>query len=343
VSDPQRNAAGQSFTGRLPCRSWLISVAVLITLACGAAAPQSPPERGTPVGIQVAPVPLNPTDPRQRLIGGFEYAGGIEIKATNRATILELSDLRVSGDSLVAISDQGLFFEARVQFDEMNRLTGLTDARMIPLIGESGKPLGPKDTDAEGLDVLPDGSRLVSFEGNDRILLYPPDGGPPRPAPRPEARFPQNTGMEAIALYPAAGADAYLVGSEGGTVWLCRLSGSCSETTLGTFVPTGMNLTALAAYGEDGAFAMLSRAYEPRTGVRISVRLIANSAAGARLLDEMTMAPPLNVDNFEGIAAVRRPDGGIRLYLVADDNGSDTQRTYLFAFDRPSAENAANR
>jgi hypothetical protein len=217
----------------------------------------------------------------------------------------------------------------------MNRLAGLTDARMIPLIGESGTPLGPKDTDAEGLDVLPDGSRLVSFEGNDRILLYPPDGGPPRPAPRPEARFPQNTGMEAITLYPAAGADAYLVGSEGGTIWLCRLSGSCSETTLGTFVPAGMNLTALAAYGEDGAFAMLSRAYEPRTGVRISVRLIANSAAGARLLDEMTIAPPLHVDNFEGIAAVPRPDGGIRLYLVSDDNGSDTQRTYFFAFDRP--------
>ena len=343
MSDPQRSAAGQSFTGHLPLQSWVISVVVLITLGCGSAVPQTPPERGAPVGIEVIPVPLNPTDPGQRLIGVFEYAGGIEIKATNPATILELSDLRVSGDDLLAISDQGLFFEARIQFDQVNRLARLTDARMIPLVGESGQPLGPKDTDAEGLDLLPDGSRLISFEGNDRILLYPPGGGPPRPAPRPEVRFPQNTGMEAIAFYPAAGTDAYLVGSEGGTIWLCRLSGSCSETRLGTFVPAGMNLTALAAYGEDGAFAMLSRAYEPRTGVRISVRLIANSAAGARLLDEMTMAPPLNVDNFEGIAAVPRPDGGIRLYLVSDDNGSGTQRTYLFAFDRPKTENTTNR
>ena len=335
MDDPQRSAAGKSFTGHHPCQSWLISVAALITLACGSAIPQTAAEPGAPVGIEVIPVPLNPADSSQRLIGVFAYAGGIEIKATNPATILELSDLRVSGDRLVAISDQGLLFEARIQFDEMNRLTGLTDARMVPLTGESGRPLGAKDTDAEGLDLLPDGSRLVSFEGNDRILLYPADGGAPRLVPRPEARFPQNTGMEAIASYPAAGADAYLVGSEGGAIWLCRLSASCSDTGLGMFVPAGMNLTALAAYGEDGAFAMLSRAYDPRTGVRISVRLIANSAAGARVLDEMTIAPPLNVDNFEGIAVVPRPDGGMRLYLVADDNGSGTQRTYLFAFDRP--------
>ena len=45
----------------------------------------------TASGIEVMPVPLNPTDPSERLIGAFAYAGGIEIKATNPATILELS------------------------------------------------------------------------------------------------------------------------------------------------------------------------------------------------------------------------------------------------------------
>jgi hypothetical protein len=335
VSDTHRNAAGTSFTGHHPFTSWLIALAAVITLSCGSGARQTASEPWVPVGIEVLPVGLNPADSRQRSIGAFEYAGGIEIRATNRATILELSDLRVSGERLDAISDQGLFFEARIQFDDMNRLAGLTDARMVRLLGESGRPLGAKESDAEGLDLLPDGGKLVSFEGTDRILLYPADGGAPRPAPAPEARFPQNTGMEALALYPAAGADAYFVGSEEGAIWLCRLSGSCIDTALGRFVPAGMNLTALAAYGADGAFAMLSRAYDPQTGVRISVRLIANDAAGARVLDELTTAPPLNVDNFEGIAVVPRASGGIRVYLVSDDNGSDTQRTYLFAFDRP--------
>jgi len=39
------------------------------------------------------------------------------------------------------------------------------------------------------------------------------------------------------------------------------------------------------------------------------------------------------VDNFEGIAVVPRATGGIRLYIVSDDNASASQRTYLLAFD----------
>jgi hypothetical protein len=140
--------------------------------------------------------------------------------------------------------------------------------------------------------------------------------------------------MEALTLYPAAGPDSYLVGSEGGTIWLCRLSASCRETAFGALVPPGLGLTALAAYGTQGSFAMLARAYDPAQGNRISVRLIATTGVDApgRVLDEMTIARPLTVDNFEGVAVVPRA-GGIRLYLVSDDNGSPEQHTYLLAFD----------
>jgi hypothetical protein len=41
----------------------------------------------------------------------------------------------------------------------------------------------------------------------------------------------------------------------------------------------------------------------------------------------------LSVDNFEGLAAVPGPAGGIRFYLVSDDNASREQRTLLLAFD----------
>jgi hypothetical protein len=47
----------------------------------------------------------------------------------------------------------------------------------------------------------------------------------------------------------------------------------------------------------------------------------------------MDMAPPLTVDNFEGMTAVIDAAGGIRFYLVSDDNASSTQRTLLLAFD----------
>ena len=52
-----------------------------------------------------------------------------------------------------------------------------------------------------------------------------------------------------------------------------------------------------------------------------------------RVLDEMAMAAPLTVDNFEGMAVVPRSAGGIRVYLLSDDNGSAAQHTYLLAFD----------
>lgn len=316
-------------------RNAVIGLASLTALSCGLATPQTVPATAVSVRVETTPVPLNPRDPSARSIGSFVYAGGIEIKAVGSTTLLELSDLRiVSGDRLVAVSDHGNFFEARLLFDGMDRLSGLADTRVIPLVDERGRALDGGDADAEGLEVLPDGGRLVSFEGAHRIWLYPADGSAPRPMPQPDRPFPANEGMEAITRYPAAGRGAYLVGSEGGTIWRCNLSATCSETAFGALVPSGFGLTALSVFGEDGAFAMLGRAYDPVRGARIRVRLVTTTGAPeGRTLDEMTMAAPLSVDNFEGIAVVPRPTGGIRLYLVSDDNGSPEQRTYLLAFD----------
>jgi hypothetical protein len=39
------------------------------------------------------------------------------------------------------------------------------------------------------------------------------------------------------------------------------------------------------------------------------------------------------MDNFEGVAARRMPDGRVRLYIVSDDNFSASQRTLLMIFD----------
>ena len=131
--------------------------------------------------------------------------------------------------------------------------------------------LMPKDS-----PCFPMATAWSSFERHHRIWLYPADGSAPRPTPAPDAELPENGGMEAIDFYPAAGPDAYLVGSEGGSIWLCRLSASCRETDFGALTPSGYGLTGLAAYGEGGGFAMLARASTiPSSGTRISVRLIA--------------------------------------------------------------------
>ena len=289
-----------------------------------------------PVRIATTAVPLNPEDLAQTAIGGFSYAGGIEITSTGLPAVHELSDVEIHSDGrLVAVSDGGYLFTARLVLDETDRLTGITGAAVTALADEGGRPVRGVASDAEGLTTLSNGDRLVSFERTHRIWLYPAAGGTPRPVPKPDAEFPENAGMEALTAYAAAGPTAYLVGGEGGDVWLCSVSSSCRPTTLGRMVPPGFGLTGLAAYGNEGDLAMLARVYDPQQGNRISVKLIADAATDRpRLLDELTMAAPLTRDNFEALAIVPRPAGGIRVYLLSDDNGSQTQHTYLLAFDR---------
>ena len=120
----------------------IIGVAALTALSCGPAMPPTARATAVSVRVEVTPVPLDPHDPSERRIGSFVYAGGIEIRSAGSTTIFELSDLRiVSGDHLVAVSDRGNFFEARLLFDETERLSGLADARVIPLAGERGELL----------------------------------------------------------------------------------------------------------------------------------------------------------------------------------------------------------
>jgi hypothetical protein len=294
--------------------------------------------RGVPVGIEATSVALNSEDPTQSAIGAFSYAGGIQIRGVGTGRLHSLSDLDVLSDGrLFAVTDQGELFEARIVTDTTGRLSGLSDGRLRPLIDQDGRPLqGKVRTDAEGLAMMPNGDWLVSFERDHRIWLYPAGDGPPRPAPKPDAAFPENAGMEALTAYPFAGPHAYLVGSEGGQVWLCDGSDGCRETALGARVKTGFGLTAIATYGREGGLGLLSRAYDAERGIRIAVILVTRPAletTRGHVLDELMLAAPLTRDNFEGLAIVPRPDGALRLYLLSDDNASAAQHTYLMAFD----------
>jgi hypothetical protein len=237
------------------------------------------------------------------------------------------------------VGDGGVLFNARLAFDADRRLTGLADATLAALTGEDGKPLtAPGRADAEGLALLGNGDRLVSFEHDHRIWLYPAAGGTPRAMPSPAAKFPPNFGMEAIAANPGVGPDAYSVGEEmTGKTWTCRLSLPCVEgRTLEK--PGEFGLVAMNHLGED-IDAYLLRAYDPFRGNRIMLQIFRSTA----LIAQMDLAPPLTVDNFEGLASVPSPDGRIRFYLMSDDNGSSAQRTLLLAFDWRPKRTAALR
>lgn len=283
-----------------------------------------------PVAVDSVAVPLNPRDPSATTLGAFHYAGGVQLTSRQTNQLHELSDLVVTDDGkLTAIGDEGLLLDARLVLDAEGRLAGVTGVVLSRLTGEDGKPLVDNElVDAEGVAVLPNGDRLVSFERHSRVWLYPKNGGPPRAAPSPEPTLPSNGSLEALSADPDAGEDAYVVGAEAsGETWNCRVSAPCvtGETVE---KPSEFGLVAMERL-PGGRTAYLLRAYDPVRGSRITLEILQRGLVIAR----MDLALPMTVDNFEGVASVPGAGGTRRFYLLSDDNARSTQRTLLLAFD----------
>ena len=306
----------------------------LILAACGgpiSELPKAPAPAGSGISIKAEAVPLNPADPKPDRVGNFIYAGGLNLTSAQTSRLHGLSDLDIQPDgSLTAVGDEGDLLRAKVGLDPENRLTAVTDAKLTALTGLDGKPLQGKDNrDSEGLALLPNGDLLISFERRDRIWLYPANGGPPHAVPSPNVTFPYNQGMEALAPDPMRGPDAYITGGETtGQTWLCSLTTPCAD---GPRVPLAMGFGLVAARRlPQDRTAWLLRAFNPVTRSVIDLRITDQTG---RVVDQLELRGPLTVDNFEGLAAVPNPDGGLRFYLISDDNFSSSQRTLLLAFD----------
>lgn len=310
----------------------IIALTVLAT-ACADRSTRAtgPVQAGPWVTVVAEPVAADPTRPDRTEFGRFRYAGGLALAATDSNRLHGLSDIRiVKDDQILGVTDEGDLFEARLRLDGQGRLAGIDRARITPLPGESGGPLGGKlEADAEGLAILKDGARLVSFEQRHRILLYPANGRPPRPVNRPDAAFPPNGGLEALSADPARGPDAWLAGGEeSGELWSCTLKTPCRS--LGTLPkPFEFGLVAVTPL-PDGGLAYMIRAWDPLRGSRIA--LVLRNAAGVEV-DRLELGRPLTTDNFEGFDVLPGKDGALRFILASDDNFSTEQRTLLLAFD----------
>lgn len=290
---------------------------------------KAPPSPSGAIRVDTAPVPLVARDSSVTSVGDFRYAGGLMLTSTETDLLHELSDIAmIAPDRFVAVGDEGVLFEARLQLDEGGRLVGLSDTTLARLVGKNGKPLNRIEAEAEGLAVLANGDRLVSFERRPRIWLYPKDGGPPRDVPSPRVRLETNAGMEALSAQPEAGPDGYLVGVEGtAAIWSCQLATQCiGQPSLDR--PDGFGLVAMHHVAE-GTIAYLLRAYDPVHQTRVTLQI----RKGGKVIARLDLAAPMTVDNFEGITTTPGPNGSRRFYLLSDDNNQSPQRTLLLAFD----------
>lgn len=325
-------------------RRLLIAGALALLSACSPSAADAPiTEQWRALDLTITPVELGADQ-----VGHLRFRGGLHLQA-GETSFGGLSGLEVLEDGrLVAIADDGRWFEARLTLDESGALVGLTSPRIAMMRDEHGEPFANKEEgDSEGLAQLPDGRFAVSFEQNQRVLIYDLNRDGPfgaaiaGPALEGARRLRDNVGLEAIA---AAADAALLVGAEGFAhratpLWLAPLNAQAPAPRRTDYQLTlGYALTGLD-HAPDGGFVALERFYAPVIGARARITRFPDTALDARsetlanveLLAEL--APPLAVDNFEGIAAVRAPDGGVRLYLVSDNNFRASQRTLLLAFD----------
>ncbi len=294
------------------------------------------PAYDIPLTVEIEPVALGDPGVVREALTGLRFAGGWALKTDNEAFGgLSGIDLLPDGNFLT-VSDDGAFVELGLN-PEIGEPSG--EARLSYMLGSDGSPLsGKADGDAEGLDYT-DGIAFVSFERNHRVLAFDRAGcgGAARgilvsaigfePASLGHS-IRENGGAEALAMAGGQMEIGLETGVDGlGPTAIVDVEGRPQFDAVPWIDAGGVPLVGMD--WADGVLYSLHRAYNPLTGNTIIV--MKTDASGTSQLAKLER--PLTVDNFEGITAVERSDGTIRLFLVADDNFSDRQRTLLFAFD----------
>lgn len=286
--------------------------------------------------LSAEPVSLGEPDAVAKAFPGMDFLGGWTLSASP-SSFGGLSGLKVmASGNLLAISDGGAFVE--ISFDQ-DALTPTGRADLAFLRDESGEILtGKLEADAEGLELSGD-IALVSFERHHRVMAFArgicgsnaravPVAEIPDAPPSLGSSIRNNSGAEALSMQSGR----LMIGLESvidqlGPVAVVDAGGEVQFAARHWLDGEGLPLVGLDAL--DGTLFSLHRAYNPLTGNSILVSETADDGT-MRVLGRLSK--PLTVDNFEGIAVVDRPDGERRLFIIADDNFSDRQRTLLFAF-----------
>ncbi len=275
-------------------------------------------------------------------LSGLTFVNGWAL-STPFASFGGLSGLKVmpSGD-LLAVSDAGALIQ--IPFDQ-EKLTPLGQASMTYLTdGEANILTGKKEADAEGLDYR-DGIAFVSFERDHRIEAYGFDlcGAKAhavlvsrlgdRPAGLGQS-IGNNSGPEALAL----DGDGMIFGLETVVNGLGPVGTVARGGAIGFDSEDWIDAHRVPLVGMDvlnGERFSLHRSYNPLT--RKNTLYINVRRANGEVEQLAKLNSPLEVDNFEGIAAMGLPDGRVRLFIISDDNFSDRQRTLLYVFETPSS------
>lgn len=150
--------------------------------------------------------------------------------------------------------------------------------------------------------------------------------------------LPANAGLEAVAV-SATGAALLL--AEGTGRGRLRLRADAPWVPIRYNSAPGFKPTDAAFLPVPGRHLalVLSRHFSILHGVAATLELVDLEAAKDGVLPGRLLArlaPPVSVDNMEGVAVAPHPAGGWSVYLMADDNQNPLQRTLLLKFHLPA-------
>jgi len=298
------------------------------------------------------------SDSGQDEFGLLRYLGGIEYSSNNSA-LGGISGIRVlaGGNKFLSVSDKGKWFSGTIERDASGKITGISDAKIAPLLNTKGEIItSKKKGDAEGIEIIGD-RVLVSFERKSRIYDYPLDLEHLASTPnsfRPKIKkykLPNNNGLEAITLLqpqalPKLSKAKIVVFSEHALDGDGNIKGFLSSKkkwkqfsvkTSDEFKITDATLLPATAGEEARDILILERQFSFTTGPIIRIRRIktADIKSGALIDGEILLVADsrFQIDNLEGISAWTNDKGQTVLTIVSDDNFSFLQRNLMLEFE----------
>ena len=284
-------------------------------------------------------------------LGGLEFRGGLALSSTDRR-FGGFSSLALSADgtSMLAVSDEGWWFRARIEYTD-GHPSGLTDAVLDPMLGKNGRrprSKGARDAEALALDRPGDldGKVYVGFESRPQVSAYELGRFGPKATPAPVripagiAKGPVNGELEALARWsdgPDAG--AFIAVSESNF----DKAGNIRAWIFGGARPRAFTIARHEDYKitdiallPGGDVVTVERSYATSIMPGMAIRRFSAAAirAGALVRPKLLFAgrqPFYAVDNMEGIA-FHRVGGEDRISVISDDNYNPEQRTVLYQF-----------
>lgn len=239
------------------------------------------------------------------------------------------------GQSLIAASDAGDLFRARISRDADGRISEIKSTWMGRFLDNFGAPVEGFTADAEALALGADGTVHVAFESYTRIAGF----RPPDMMPEAESdwdrfkRFWGNEGFEALAITPDGQLLVVIEGATENPPGFRTFLGKGGEWVPGPVLPVTDDFAAVGAdFGPDGKFYLLERRIDMLARFSTRIRRFDYAQDGFRAEETLMTSDPGALDNMEGISLWTDAGGQVVVSLISDDNFLPIQDTLVVEF-----------